>query len=208
MNRTIKLLMFSDVFVQTGFGLIDPILAIYIKEDLVGGTIFAAGLASMLFLVTKCLVQLPFSRYVDRHNEKVKWLILGTLLLSVVPFIYIFAQDIKLIYVAQILFGIGSGLAYPTWLGLWSVNLDQRQESFEWSLYSTATGIGTAITAGIGAAIAQFIGFKLTFVIVGIMALAGCGVLFMLEMQTEKVKRISAKTFSKRIKLGVRKKRY
>ena len=53
MNRTIKLLMFSDIFVLTGFGLIEPILAIFIKENLVGGTIFAAGLASMIFLVTK-----------------------------------------------------------------------------------------------------------------------------------------------------------
>ena len=201
MNRTIKLLMFSDVFVQTGFGLIEPILAIYIKEDLIGGTIFTAGLASTLFLVTKCLVQLPFSRYVDRHDKKVRWLIVGTLLLSIVPFIYIFADNIKFVYLAQILFGIGSGLAYPTWLGLWSRNLDRNQESFEWSLYSTATGIGTAITAGIGAAIAQFIGFKLTFVLVGIMALLGCGVLFMLERRTERLQKISPRIQSKRNKL-------
>ena len=193
--------MFSDVFVQTGFGLIEPILAIYIKEDLIGGTIFTAGLASTLFLVTKCLVQLPFSRYVDRHEKKVHWLIVGTLLLSIVPFIYIFADNIKFVYLAQILFGIGSGLAYPTWLGLWSRNLDRNQESFEWSLYSTATGIGTAITAGIGAAIAQFIGFKLTFVLVGIMALLGCGVLFMLERRTERLQKISPRIQSKRNKL-------
>ena len=45
MNRTIKLLMISDIFVITGFGLIDPILAIFIKENLTGGTIFAAGFA-------------------------------------------------------------------------------------------------------------------------------------------------------------------
>ena len=161
MNRTIKLLLFSDIFVATGFGLIDPILAIYIKEDLIGGTIFAAGLASTLFLVTKCLIQLPFSRYVDKHDEKVKWLILGTILIATVPFVYIFAKDIKLIYFAQIIFGIGSGLAYPTWLGLWSIHLDKDHESFEWALYSTLTGLGTAATAGIGAAIAQFIGFKM-----------------------------------------------
>ena len=44
MNRIIKLLMISDVFVLTGFGLVQPILAIFIKDNLVGGTIFAAGL--------------------------------------------------------------------------------------------------------------------------------------------------------------------
>ncbi|TSC76063.1 MAG: membrane protein [Parcubacteria group bacterium Gr01-1014_31] len=182
-NRTIKLLIFSDIFFVTGFGLIEPILAIFVKENLAGGTVFAAGIATMLFLVTKSAIQLPFSRYVDRHEHKVRWLIVGSFIIATVPFLYILARDVSIIYLAQILYGIGSGLAYPTWLGLWSTNLDKRQESFEWSLYSTLTGFGTAATAVVGAAIAQFIGFTYTFVLVGIMALAGCLVLFTLEEQ-------------------------
>ena len=114
MNNTIKLLMISDIFVITGFGLIEPILAIFIRENIVGGTIFAAGVASTLFLITKSIVQLPFSRYVDSHKDKMRWLIIGTLLISLVPFIYIFVNHIKYVYLAQILYGIGSGLAYPT----------------------------------------------------------------------------------------------
>jgi MFS family permease len=181
MNKTIKLLMLSDIFVLTGFGLIEPILAIFIKDNLVGGTIFTAGFASTLFLLTKCIIQLPFSKYVDTHDKKVNWLILGTFIIALVPFIYILANHIYFIYFAQILYGIGSGLAYPTWLGLWSTHLDKKHESFEWSLYSSLTGIGTAITAAIGALIAEFIGFVYTFLLVGIMALTGCFILFYLE---------------------------
>ncbi len=181
MNRTIKLLMLSDIFVLTGFGLIEPILAIFIKENLVGGTILAAGLASTLFLVTKCLVQLPFSRYVDRQESKVRWLVVGASLVTIVPFIYIFSTHVYYIYVAQIVMGIGSGLVYPTWLGLWSTNLDKHHESFEWSLYSTLTGFGTAATAAIGAAIAEYIGFTYTFALVGIMSLWSCLILLGLE---------------------------
>jgi MFS family permease len=181
MNKIIRFLMISDIFVVTGFGLIDPILAIYLKENLVGGTIFAAGIASMLFLVTKSIVQLPFSKYVDSHEKKIRWLVFGTFLVALVPFMYIFAKNIQIMYVAQILQGIGSGLAYPTWLSLWSKNLDKNHEAFEWSIYSTSTGIGTAIAAAIGAAIAEFIGFAYTFALVGLMALVGCGILFLLE---------------------------
>src|SRR3989338_9240772 len=181
MNKTIKLLILSDIFVITGFGLIDPILAIFIKENLIGGTIFAAGFASTLFLITKSIVQLPFSRYVDSHKDKIKWLIIGTLLISIVPFIYIFVNHINYIYMAQVLYGIGSGLAYPTWLGLWSTHLDKKHESFEWSLYSTFLGIGTAITAAIGATIAEFFGFGYTFAMVGVMGVISGFVLFKLE---------------------------
>lgn len=181
MNRIVKLLIISDIFVMTGFGLISPILAIFIKENLVGGSIFAAGLAGAIFFITKIIIQLPFSRYIDDHKEKVKWLIVGTLFISAVPFIYIFAKHVYVIFIAQVVYGIGAGLAYPTWLGLFSTHLDKKHESFEWSLYSTFTGLGTAGTAFIGAAIAQWFGFELTFVFVGIMALIGCMILLLLQ---------------------------
>jgi len=201
MNRTIKLLMISDIFVITGFGLIDPILAIFIKENLTGGTIFAAGFASTLFLITKSIVQLPFSRYVDSHKDKIKWLIIGTLLISIVPFIYIFVNHINYIYMAQVLYGIGSGLAYPTWLGLWSTHLDKKHESFEWSLYSTSVGIGTALTASIGAAISQFIGFEYTFALVGLISLIGCFILFNLERREHQMNNIILYHYHKKRKL-------
>lgn len=197
MNRTIKLLMISDIFVLTGFGLIMPILAIFIKDNLIGGTILTAGIASTFFIITKCIVQLPFSRYVDKHEDKVKWLIVGTLLISSVPFIYIFAESVKLIYFAEIIRGVGSGLAYPTWLGLWSINLDKKHESFEWSLYSTLTGLGTAATASIGAAIAEFVGFAYTFIFVGVLSLVGCFILFGLEKKRNKLGKTSLDQYPK-----------
>lgn len=181
MNRVIKLLILSDIFFVTGFGLIDPILAIFINENIEGGSIFAAGLASTLFLVTKSFVQLPFSKYVDRHENKAQWLIISSCLIAVVPFLYMFAHHIYTIYFAQVIHGIASGLAYSTWLGLWSLNLDRRRESYEWSLYSTLSGIGAAITGAIGAAVAAVIGFSFTFLLVGVMSILGCLVLVGLE---------------------------
>ena len=201
MNKTIKLLMISDIFVLTGFGLIDPILAIFIKDDLIGGTIFAAGLASMLFLITKSIIQLPFSRYVDSHENKVRWLIIGTFLIAAVPFIYLLAKDVRYIYIGQFIHGIGAGLAYPTWLGLFSTHLDKKHESFEWSLYSTFVGMGVATSAAIGAAIAQFIGFRFTFLFVGIMSFIGCFILFGLEKMDVKLKKVDISHYHKKRKL-------
>jgi len=181
MNNKLKLLMFSDIFVVTGMGLIDPIIAVFIKDNLIGGSLFSIGIASTIFLITKSVVQLPFAKFIDRHEHKLRWLIIGTFMIVVVPFIYIFANHIYIIYLAQFLHGIGSGLAYPTWLGLWSANLSKKKRSYHWSIYSTTTGLGTAGAAATGSALAQFIGFQWTFVIVGIMSLIGCIILFGLE---------------------------
>ena len=174
MNRTMKLLLLSDIFVLTGFGLIQPILAIYINGGVTGGTMLSAGLASALFLFTKSMVQLPFGHYVDKNSNKTKWLILGTLLMAGVPIIYITANSIYQIYMAEIIYGLGSGLAYPTWLGLWSANLDKGRESFQWSVYSTSTGLGTAATGATGAAVASQVGFYATFIMAGLLCLLGC----------------------------------
>ncbi|MBW3015591.1 MFS transporter [Candidatus Woesearchaeota archaeon] len=204
MNRIIKLLILSDIFVVTGFGLIEPILAIFIKENLIGGTIFAAGVASTLFLVTKCIIQIPFSKYVDNHKEKTKSLLFGTFFIAIVPFIYILAKNVNGIYFAQIFYGIGAGLAYPSWLGLFSANLDRKHESYEWSLYFAISGLGTAAAAIIGAAIAELIGFTYTFAIVGVISLIGCFILFGLNNHDKKPKKF-IKHYHQRRKLSHRK---
>jgi MFS family permease len=182
MNRTMKLLLLSDIFVLTGFGLIQPILAIYINDGgVTGGTMLTAGMASALFMLTKSLVQLPFGHYVDSQAGKERWLILGTLLMAAVPIIYLSANCIDHIYLAELIFGLGSGLAYPTWLGLWSVNLDPGRESFQWSIYHTSTGMGTAATGAAGAAMASQVGFSATFLLAGLLCIVGCLVLLILE---------------------------
>ena len=184
MNRTMKLLMLSDIFVLTGFGLIQPILAIFINQGVTGGSVLTAGIASTIFLLTKSLVQLPFAKYIDDHGKKTRWLILGTLLMAIVPILYVTADSMYKIYLAELIYGLGSGLAYPTWLGLWSRNLNQGQESFQWSIYSTSTGIGTAATGTIGAAMATITGFTTTFLLAGVMCLLGCITLFVLESRS------------------------
>jgi len=185
MNKTIILLIISDVFVLTGFGLIDPILSIFIKENLVGGTIFAAGLASMIFIITKSALQIPCSKLVDKHDRhfRIKILLIGTFIVSTVPIIYIFSNHVNFIYAAQIVHGLGSGLAYPSWVGLWSRNSEINQKSFDWSVYSSLTGIGVGVAALVGANIAGLFGFVTTFIVVGAMSIVGCIILLCLEIK-------------------------
>ncbi|MBI2102939.1 MFS transporter [Candidatus Woesearchaeota archaeon] len=201
MNKTIKLLLLSDIFISTGFGLIGPIFAIFVKENIAGGTIFAAGIASTIYLLVKSLCQLPFSRYVDAHDNKVLWLIVGAFLTSMVPLLYLFSTSIYDIYLAQALYGMASALAYPTWLALWSVNLDKKHEGYEWSLYSTSTGLGAAGTAAIGSAIAEFIGFSYTFGFVALLSLFGWMTLFGLERKKVKENGVKLKQYHQRRKL-------
>jgi DHA1 family quinolone resistance protein-like MFS transporter len=178
--------MLSDVFFSAGLGLIEPILAIYIKEDLIGGSIFGVGIASTIFLLTKSIIQLPIARYVDKHNHKFFFLIVGSALIAIKPFLYIFTNHMYWVYAIQFIYGLGSALSYPAWLGLWSTHLDKNQESYEWSLYSTTNGLALAVSAALGASVAQWLGFQATFIIVGSFSIVGCLTLIKMEYKKEK----------------------
>lgn len=110
-----------------------PILSIFIKDNLVDGTIFAAGIAVMLFMLTKSLVQLPLYRIVDKRKRgfRIKIVIIGTFVVSLVPFIYILSTKVIYIYLAQIIYGLGSGLAFPSWMGLWTKNSAINRKTYD-----------------------------------------------------------------------------
>jgi len=111
MNKTLKLLTLSDIFIFSGFGLVAPILAVFFKDNLIGGTLFAAGLASTIFLITHAVLQIIFAQVFNPKDRR--WmLILGTVLIAIVPFIYIFSTSIWHVFMAQFIYGVGAGFGY------------------------------------------------------------------------------------------------
>ncbi|MDZ4226766.1 MAG: hypothetical protein U1B79_01505, partial [Candidatus Pacearchaeota archaeon] len=125
MNKKLLLLILSDILILSSFGLIGPIFAIFIIENLEGGTIVAAGLSTTIFLVVKSTVQLPLSKYfIDKEKHKTRALLMGTFLIISVPFIYFFAKTVYAIFVAQAIYGLGAALAYPAWFSLFTTYMD------------------------------------------------------------------------------------
>lgn len=185
MNRILKLLIISDIFVFSGFGLISPILAIFIKDNLIGGTILSAGIASAIFLITHSLLQIVFS-YKFNPKDRLWMLITGTAIIALVPFGFIFSTRMYHLYIVEFIYGVGAAFAYPSWSSLFTANLDKGERGFQWSIYSSSVGIGTAITAGVGAWIAEKISFHVVFILTGLMAIIGLIVLFKLEKKALK----------------------
>ncbi|MEM1535451.1 MAG: MFS transporter [Candidatus Pacearchaeota archaeon] len=182
-----KLLILSDFFIFTGFGLVTPIIAIFIKENLVGGSIHAAGIASMIFILIKSILQPTFA-YIAQPTHKKIMLVSGTALIFFVPIIYILSKNVMHIYIASAIYGIGTALAYPPWLSYFTRNLTKGAEGFEWSIYSSAEGLGSAFAALVGSFLAEKIGFYSVFVIVAIMAFIGLLVILWLALKEDKKK--------------------
>jgi len=192
MNRVIWLLIVSDILILSAFGLISPIFAIFLKEEIAGGSIMAAGLASTIFFLVKSVSQLPLSRLIDTKKEKLGFLIAGTFLIAATPFIYAFSPNVKFIYFAQVVYGLGAAMSYPAWFTLFTNYIDKKHQGWEWSVWGTGVGFGTAGTAYIGAKLAGTFGFNKVFYLVGASSLLGMFLLFFLSKKyLRDAKRIS-----------------
>lgn len=189
MNKTLKLLITADIFLFTGMGFIVPILSIYINDDLIGGSLLAAGIASTLYMLSKAMLQIPISKLVDKYDHRRLFVLSGYVLIALTPFMYIIMKNIYQLYIIQILYGIGSAVAFPAWWSLFSTHVEKHHEGYDWSVYSSLVMVGTAISASIGAGMAQYLGFKFTFLLVGIFAVISIIILMGLDKEVERIRK-------------------
>ncbi len=188
MNRTMKLLMLSDIFVLTGFGLIQPILAIFINQ----GVDWRYGIDcrhSQHHLPPDQVPGTVALREIHRRSRQEDpmadpW----HLAHGIVPILYITADSMYKVYLAELIYGLGSGLAYPTWLGLWSRNLNRGKKASSGLSIRPLLALGLRLQGLLGAAMASITGFTTTFLLAGAMCLLGCVTLIVLESRSaEKV---------------------
>lgn len=180
-NRVIRFLTISDILMLSGWGLVNPIFAVFVTDQIQGGNVGIAGLAMTVFLLTKSLVQLPAAWLIDKKKGEIDdfWvMIAGSLIISLTAFLFIFARAISHIFLIQIISGFGAALSYPAWMAIFTRHVDTHKEGIEWSLYYTTTDLGGALVAGLGGAVANYLGFQPLFLLVGLLSLLGTAFLF------------------------------
>jgi len=173
-NKVIKTLIFYDLIFLFGWGLVAPILAVFIIGNIKGGNVQVAGIAVGIYWVLKSLLQIPIGQYLDiNHGEKDDYyfLIAGTFLAGLVPFGFIFATLPWHIYLLQAVHALAAAALTPSWGGIFTRHMDRGKEAQIWALDSSAFGIGVGIAGIIGGTVAKTLGFTPLFIGVGL-----CGV--------------------------------
>jgi DHA1 family quinolone resistance protein-like MFS transporter len=166
---------------MSAYGILSPVLAIFLTDQVAGGSLLVVGIAEAIYLGTKSILQIPFGVLIDNtQGQKIDFwfLFIGNLIMSCTLFFYLWAGAPWHIYLISAIYGIGDALAYPAWTGLFTRNMVADKESFAWSYSTTIAEIGSAGAALLGGVIAQFLGFRPLFAIVGSLSLFGTFLLF------------------------------
>jgi len=173
-NKVVKILVLSDLALLFGWGLIVPILAIFITEQIQGGDARVAGIAIGIYWLLKSLLQIPIGSYLDKNRgekDDYYFLIGGTLLASFVPLGFIFATLPWHMYGLQTIHAIGAALSLPAWCGIFTRHIDKGKEAQSWALDSSAIGIGAGVAGIIGGIVAKTFGFIPLFIGVSILGI-------------------------------------
>ena len=189
-NKVIKIIIYWDFFINSAWGLLGPVFAIFIVQNIALGETAEgakiAGFAALFYWVVKSILQIPIGKYLDRnHGEKddFVFMILGTFLTGLTPFGFMISFLPWHIYIFQILHAIGMAMIIPSSYAIFTRHIDKGKEAFEWGLDSTVLGVGVGVTGAIGGIMAAYFGFKTIFILTGIFTIASAFFIFLIRKE-------------------------
>jgi MFS family permease len=169
MNLVTRILVLSDFFLFFSYGLLAPIYAVFILNKIQGSGLEIIGIATAIYWLSRVASVIPLSHLMDRikgEKDEYIFMIIGTFFISSAPLIYIFATEPWHIYLVQVLNGVAFSMIIPAWRVIFTKNINNDHVGYEWSLDDVGVGIATAISAALGAFIAQKFGFNTLFVFI------------------------------------------
>lgn len=175
-NKVITFLTLSDFFIVSGWALIAPVFAVYITGQIKGAGLEVVGLASTIYLLLKSGLQVPLANIIDKikgERDDFLAMLIGSILIGIVPLLYIFVKTVPQLFLVQAFYGIGSALSYPSWLAIFTRHIDKKKEGWEWSFYYTMIDLSGAGMAALGGYVAGCLGFKYLFVLTSVLGFAG-----------------------------------
>jgi len=183
-NKIVKILIVSDVFIYSAWGLIMPVIAVFIIGPPIGGDASVAGTAVGIYWVVKSLLQVPVGKYLDRNRgekDDYWFMVIGTFLASLTPVLFLTASEPWHIYGIEVLHAFGMAMVIPSWSGIFTRHIDKGREAETWGFESSSLGLGVGIAGIAGGFIAKAVGFTPLFVAVSFFGLVGVLLLFLIK---------------------------
>lgn len=185
-NKVITIIIISNFMVTTGSALLSPIFALFVTEQVSGGSAKAVGFAIAIYWIVKSILQLPIARYLDRNHGEVDdyyFMIFGLVANSaVLCAYYFFATTVGHVYLLQGLLGVADAFLLPPFYAIFTRHIDHGSEGFEWSIHSSLSfGGGAALGGALGGILVGIIGFHNVFLVAALFNMFSVTTLFFMR---------------------------
>jgi len=186
LNKVIRTLITSDFLLQSGWGLIGPIFAIFLTKQIQGGSVEMVGFVAATYWLIKSIVQPFIAHFLDvmkGERDDFNFLVRGLYIANLIPLGYIFSTQPWHIFTLEFIRGLSMACVVPSWSAIFTRHIDRGWEAFSWSIESTAIGFAAGFAAAFGGMIASILGFKALFVLVSMFGLISSSTLLLIRHQ-------------------------
>ena len=184
LNKVIRFLISSDFLLQSGWGLIGPIFAIFLTQQIKGGNLTTVGFVAAFYWLTKSILQ-PFIAYSfdlkKGEKDDFKFLVIGLFVANLVPLGYIFSTQIWHIFLLEFFRGIAMAFVVPAWQAIFTRHINKDWEAFSWSIESTAIGLAAGFFAAFGGILTSLLGFRAIFILVSLLGTSSSLILLLIR---------------------------
>ncbi len=185
MRNTLKILLWSSVFINLSAGLFGPIYAVFVEQ--IGGNLLTAGGAYAGYSIAFGVLVYFLGKWEDKIKHQENLIILGRFLTLIGTAGYLLIQTPIHLFAVQITLGIAQAFTAPAFGSLYSKNLQKGKFASQWGSWEAMTSIVIGIAAILGGLIAKEFGFKLLFIIMTAIALISLIISLMLRKDFKKM---------------------
>lgn len=167
-NSIVKAYIISDSLLWSAWNFVTPIFAIFVVNNINGGSIENASFGFSLYLISRVIFELLAGKLLinsGADKRKMRMAIAGMLCLSASYLGFAFTSEVLYMYLFYIIAGMGLGIASPAKNALFSIHLDKSKEAAEWGISDAVTFAGMAAASTIGGIIAKSFGFQALFIL-------------------------------------------
>lgn len=200
-DKIVGVLVLSDVLITGSFGLIAPLFAIFISQNIIGASLEVIAIFTAIYLLTKSLFQMVTTELIQKikgEKDEFYFDFIGAFAAAMVYLIFPLINTIPELYVAAFILGISAALTYPSWSALFNNHIKNNKV---WGMYYIILDCILALAAIIGAMIAVNLGFDYLFLIIGSLGVVGSFILLIVKkdiFEKNKYKKIVSNNFEER----------
>ncbi len=180
-NAVVKRFIMADLVWLAGWGLLSPIFAVFVLQQIPGATVVTIGTAAAIYWILKSIIQIPVAIAIDRTaSERDDYLVLvvSLMLAGLTSFSYILVHTVWQLYLVEVLHAVSFALYIPAWNGIFTRHLDPEHRALEFALDSGAVGVATGIAGLLGSIMMQAFGFQVIFIITAVLSFAAAIIIF------------------------------
>lgn len=179
-GKIISALIFADLALLAGWGLINPIFGVFVTEEISGGSLATVGIAVAIFWFTRSILQVPIASYLDRtpgEQDEFHALLMGLMVAAAAAFLLPLATNVTHIYLIEFVHAVSFAFYIPAWSSIFSKHVDPDHTALEWALDRSIGGVATGAAGLSGGVLAAAYGFDSVFVAAGVLSLAAAAVI-------------------------------